>query len=164
MEPLFVNRYTGTYKMLVEFGRKHAIGPRYWTFVLIPFIVAIGLWYGLAEGAWGMTAAWSVFLLIYFMPHYYAWSVLRNSKRLNDGLTPEAVISFGDTIELEEGVSRITVHYHSITRVLRLKHSYMLMTSRRTGVMLRTDGFTKGTFHEFKQFLREKRPDLNIPD
>ena len=26
------------------------------------------------------------------------------------------------------------------------------------------DGFTKGTFSEFKQFLRTKRPDLKIPE
>ena len=103
-------------------------------------------------------------LLTYLFPHYYAWSAMRNTKRLNDGVIPSVTIRFGDTIEMEEGVTRLTVHYHNISRVVRLKHSYVLMTSRRTGVMLREDGFTKGTFSKFKQFLREKHPDLKIPE
>ena len=31
-------------------------------------------------------------------------------------------------------------------------------------LFIAVDGFTKGTFSEFKQFLREKRPDLKIPE
>ena len=163
MDSLFVNRYTATHRMIVEFGRKHAVGPRYWTFVLSPFVLLIALFY-FTEGESVLGCAWCGVLVLYLLPHYYAWAAMRNTKRLNDGTIPPVTICFGDTIEMEEGVTRLTIHYHSITRVIRLKHSYMLMTSRRTGVMLREDGFTKGTFAEFKQFLREKRPDLTIPE
>ena len=58
----------------------------------------------------------------------------------------------------------ITVEYRKIVRVLRLKHSYVLMIGKRNGVMLDPKGFTKGAFEEFKHFLREKRPDLTIPE
>ena len=58
----------------------------------------------------------------------------------------------------------LTLDYETIVRVVRLKHSYVLMNSRRTGIMLDTSSFTKGTFEEFKQFIRTKRPDLKIPE
>jgi hypothetical protein len=63
-----------------------------------------------------------------------------------------------------ESMVHLTIEYRKIVRVVRLKHSYLLMTSRRTGVLLDPNGFTKGTFEEFKQFLRQKRPDLTIPE
>ena len=163
MEPLFINHYQADFRMLAEFGRKHAIGPRPWTFVFAPFVVIFSLYY-MSMGDYHLGIAWFVMLTLYAMPYYYAWMAIRASKQLNDGMVPPATISFGDTIELEEGVTRLTVHYRNIRRVVRLKRSYVLLTSRRTGVMIREDGFTKGTFPEFKQFLREKRPDLNIPE
>ena len=58
----------------------------------------------------------------------------------------------------------LTIEYRKILRVLRLKHSYMLMMGKRNGVMLDPNGFTKGTFEEFKQFLRDTYPNLQIPE
>ena len=164
MESQFENRYTSTRKMVAEFGRKHAVGPRPWTLALLPVVLLIA-WFYFSEDNYIMCLYWcAVLLLVQLLPQYYAWAAERNTKRLNDGMVPPVTVSFGDTIELEEGVTRLTVHYRNIRRVVRLKRSYVLLTSRRTGVMLREDGFTKGTFPEFKQFLREKRPDLNIPE
>lgn len=76
----------------------------------------------------------------------------------------ESVIRFGEKIVIAESQMELTLDYQTIVRVVRLKHSYVLMNSRRTGVMLDVNGFTKGTFEQFKQFLREKRPDLKIPE
>lgn len=63
-----------------------------------------------------------------------------------------------------EGTIHITAEYCKIVRVVRLKHSYVLMMGKRNGLILDSNAFTKGTFEEFKQFIREKRPDLNIPE
>jgi len=89
---------------------------------------------------------------------------MKNGKKQNDGVAPEVIITFGETIKLHEGMVDITVEYRKIQKVVRLKHSYMLMIGKRNGLMLNPDCFTKGTFEEFKQFLREKRPDLKIPE
>ena len=103
-------------------------------------------------------------LAVCFLPQFYAWSVMKNGKKQNDGVAPEVIITFGETIKLHEGMVDITVEYRKIQKVVRLKHSYMLMIGKRNGLMLNPDCFTKGTFEEFKKFLREKRPDLKIPE
>ena len=74
------------------------------------------------------------------------------------------MVQFGDNIQLFEGMLHLTMEYRRVVKVVRLKHSYCLMTSKRTAIMLRDDAFTKGTFEEFKQFLREKYPHLTIPE
>ena len=61
-------------------------------------------------------------------------------------------------------MTHIAVEYRKIRRVVHLRHSYVLMIGRRNGVILDPNTFTKGTFAEFKQFFREKRPDLTIPE
>ena len=65
---------------------------------------------------------------------------------------------------MQEGSGHLTVEYRMIRRVLRLKHSYVLITSPRTGLMLREDGFNEGGFEAAKALLRKKRPDLKIPE
>ena len=171
MDISFENRYYSSRKMLTEFGRKYAVGPQvplmivFWlvyVFVAIPvFLVpdSFGNNTSMLLGILGITM-----LAACFFPQLYAWSIIRSVKKQNDGVQPEVTVTFGDTIELHEGMVHITVEYRKLQRVIRLKHSYMLMIGKRNGVMLDPNGFTKGTFSEFKQFLREKRPDLNIPE
>ena len=106
-----------------------------------------------------------VLLLLFFMPWYISWNALRSSKRSNDGVIPETRIAVNeDRIDVDEGCVHFTLEYRKFCRVVHLKHSYVLMIGRRSGLMIDPDGFTRGTFTEFKQFLREKRPDLNIPE
>ena len=171
MEPRFENRYYSRYNMMTEFGRKYAIGPSvpamigFWIlylFLLIPILLRPESFSNGLRTT--LLILGPVMLVNSFLPQIYGFTTLRNAKKLNDGVQPEVVITFGDTIELREGMIHITVEYHKILRVIHLKHSYMLMIGKRNGVMLDPDGFTTGTFPEFKEFLREKRPDLQIPE
>ena len=169
METVFENRFYGKYKMIAEFARKYSIGPR-------PFVVGIvaavyaylvfrSWWHGiLLEMVPTLLWVGMIFTALYFLPNYYAWATLRNTKKQNDGVLPETVITFGDTIEIHEGMVHLTIEYRKIERVVRLKNSYVLMNGKRTGIILDPNGFTKGNFSEFKQFLRTKRPDLKIPE
>ena len=170
MEPRFEIRYTANQKILREFYRKIGTGPRYPTVIaelaffagLIFYSAAQGI---LAEVADTFTLCGLVLLLLFFMPWYISWNALRSSKRSNDGVIPETRIAVNeDRIDVDEGFVHFTLEYRKFCRVVRLKHSYVLMMGRRNGLMIDPDGFTKGTFAEFKQFLREKRPDLNIPE
>lgn len=171
MDILFENRYYTSKKMMVEFGRKYAVGPT------IPALVGFWLLYAVAGipllvNAEAFDSSFQMLMIILgvtmfavsFLPQLYARSAVSNAKKQNDGVAPEVVITFGETIDLHEGMVHITVEYRKIQKVVRLKHSYMLMIGRRNGLMLNPDCFTKGTFEEFKQFLREKRPDLTIPE
>ena len=170
MGELFENRYYTTHNMLAEFARKYSVGPRWpvvvasflvYAFVAIPAIVAPDTF---AEILPALTAMGVAMVIVIPLPHLYTWATLRGTKKQNDGQQPEVVITFGETIELHEGMVHITLEYRKLVRVLRLKHSYMLMIGKRRGLMLDPNAFTKGTFEEFKQFLREKRPDLTIPE
>ena len=171
MEPKFENRYYSNKQMMAEFGRKYAVGPKlsrviaFWVlyiFVLVPVLLAPDQFDSSLRVV--LVVLGPVMLAVAFLPQFYAWSAIRNSKKQNDDVLPETLITFGETIELHEGMVHITVEYRKIQRVIHLKHSYMLMIGKRNGVMVAPNGFTKGTFEEFKQFLREKRPDLNIPE
>ena len=170
MEPRFEIRYTTNQKILREFYRKIGTGPRYPTVIaelaffagLIFYSASRGI---LAEVADTFTLCGLVFLLLFFLPWYISWNALRSSKRSNDGVIPETRIAVKeDRIDVDEGFVHFTLEYRKFCRVVHLKHSYVLMMGRRNGLMIDPDGFTKGTFAEFKQFLREKRPDLNIPE
>ena len=165
MEAQFEIRYYSTHNMLAEFARKYSVGPRWpivivfwiiYLFVLIPCIVNVESYDELPL----LIVLGVIMLAVGFMPHFYTWSVFQNVKKQNDGVQPETIITFGDVIEMHEGMVHLTIEYRKIVRVVRLKHSYMLMLGKRNGIMLRTDCFTKGTFEEFKQFLQAKRPDL----
>ena len=171
MDILFENRYYCTKKMLTEFGRKYAVGPRmprvigFWilyTIVAIPMLVAPDMFDSrlrLLVPILGVTI-----LAVTFMPQLYAWSSITNTKKQNDGIAPEVIITFGEVIKLHEGIVDVTLEYRKIQKVVRLKYSYVLMIGKRNGLMLDPDGFTQGTFAEFKQFLREQCPELTIPE
>ena len=171
MDILFENRYYTTRKMMTEFGRKYAVGPRKPLMIVCWAVFAVALIPALVAPEVFDADYWrnillmgAVMLAVSFMPQFYAWSVMKNTKKQNDGAAPEVVITFGETIKLHEGMVDVTIEYRKIQKVVRLKHSYMLMIGKQNGVMLKPDSFTKGTFAEFKEFLREKRPDLTVPE
>lgn len=167
METMFENRYYTRYPMMVEYFRKYGTGPRIPTvfaaavalICLVAFCSAQGI---LDQMKWLLIFVAASDFALFFLPYLAAWSSFRNGKKQNDGVIPETIITFGENIELHEGMVHITVEYRKIVRVVRLKHSYMLMIGKRNGVILDPNGFTKGTFEEFKQFLRSKRPDLVV--
>ena len=169
MKPVIECRYRTTRTMLREFGRKHAVGPRPGTTLLFG---GFCIWQAISWFTAGMPAAegttllmvLACFALVQLLPEYYAHSTMRSTKRCNGGAFPETCVTFGNTIEMQEGSGCLTVEYRMIRRVLRLKHSYVLMTSLRTGLMLREDGFNEGGFEAFKALLHKKRPDLKIPE
>jgi hypothetical protein len=169
MEPKFEIRYFCDHTMLAEFSRKIAIGPRPPVVILCAAIYAF---FVLRSWRWGIL--WEmlpslammgvVFLVLGFMPDWITWINLRRVRKQNDNAMPETVVTLGEQIEMHEGMVHYTIEYRKLVKVIRLKHSYALMLNRRSGIILNPNGFTKGTFEEFKQFLREKRPDLKIPD
>ena len=169
MEAIFENRFTTDVKTLVEFARKYRTGPRMPVMIFCASLYVAVVTLYLIFNDWDQMLVFIVngglFLVLgALLPYVTAWRMCHASKKNNEGIMPETVIQFGDNIQIFEGMLHLTIEYRKVIKVVRLKHSYCLLTSKRTAIMLREDGFTKGTFKEFKQFLREKYPHLTIPE
>ena len=54
--------------------------------------------------------------------------------------------------------------YEEIRDIRRLNHTYVLLKNKRTGFSLDPDSFKVGTFAQFREFLREKCPNVVIPE
>jgi len=169
MEPQFELRFYCDQRRLTEFYRKVALGPRPVTVGIMAAVYLVLLMRSILWGILGemipmLLFAALIFTLIGFMPEWFSWNILRQTKKQNDGQIPETVVTVGDYIELHEGMARYTIEYRKIVKVVSLKRSYVLMLGRRNGVILDPTGFTKGSFGDFKDYLRNVRPDLVIPD
>ena len=170
METRFENRYFCDKKLLREFARKYSVGPTPLTTAITTPIVVLCLPV-LVKGAMdGMElsvipVAYLVLILIQFLPRLYAWSMIRNTKKQNDGILPETRVVFSDeNIQMFEGMVHLTIEYRKIRKAVRLKNGYALFNGKRTAVLLKPEGFTEGTFEGFKVFLREKCPGIKIAE
>ena len=128
---------------------------------IMPAAVITTILYGV-QPEWVFFSLFSIAYLVYgiFMPEISGYFWVRRFKKDTDSYH----ISFGDCIEVRQGNIRVCWEYTEINQAVRLKYHYELLKDKRMGIMLDPDSLTGGTFSEFKQFLREKRPDLNIPD
>lgn len=102
--------------------------------------------------------------------HYFSWPYRLERKQFKraldyyDGQIPASCIRFGDQIFVEDSDSTFNLEYRKIEKVIVLKHGLFLRYAQKSYLCVDPQGFTKGTLAEFKQFLRQKRPDLKIPD
>ena len=132
MEQLFENRYFAKHRMFSEFARKYSLGPRPAAVCIVIAIYTyfiVKSWLGgiLLEMLPTLLFMGVVFGSLYFLPDYYSWLTLRNTKKQNDGELPETKIVFGDTIEMFEGMVHLTIEYRKIEKVVRLRNSYVLI-------------------------------------
>jgi len=81
-----------------------------------------------------------------------------------DDVMPPISVRFGEVITIRNKDNTRILEYRKIKKVLSMKHSYVIIDKKSGVLLLNRDGFTKGTFEEFKQFLRTKRPDLTVPE
>ena len=136
------------------------LGIGFFAYIMRAAVVTT-LLYGV-QPTWLMFALFSILYLLYgiFMPEISAYFWVRRFRKACNSYH----ISFGDNIEVRQDNVRIYWEYSEINQVVRLKYHYELLKDKRMGIMLDPGTLTGGTFEEFKQFLREKRPDLNIPE
>lgn len=76
----------------------------------------------------------------------------------------ELTYRFADTIAVICGEKTMELDYKQILNAVFMDDHLVLCIQKNMMLFVAYDGFTKGTFSEFKQFLREKRPDLKIPE
>ena len=170
METRFENRYYCDKKLLREFARKYSVGPTpLTTAITVPIMIlclpvlVMGAINGMDLSV--IPIAYLLMVVVQFLPRLYAWSVLRNSKKQNDGVMPETRVVFSDeNIQMFEGMIHLTIEYRKIRKTVRLKHGYALFNGKRTAVLVKPENFQPGEFEAFKVFIREKCPGIKIAE
>lgn len=147
---------------------RYRIGSaKYWCWVGLYFSMAAYYFWNYTLG-YGFSSLMLLLIvgLIYMllMPYLQARKAMKQHKVANHGHVSGNVIRFGEKIWMEGVDFTRTWEYHNLAKVYSLKYCYCLRFVDKSGFMLSRDNFTKGTFAEFKQFLRTKRPDLKIPE
>ena len=139
------------------------------TWILAAVYLLLGFWF-LEDYLWG-----EGFLLmpviffvgaVYFvlLPYIQVRRRWKQNLQFHNGTLPVNTIQFGEKIRVENETASRTWEYQHLKKVYSLKYSYCLLFADKTALYMNRANFTKGSFEEFKQFLREKRPDLKIPD
>ena len=169
MEPCFELHFSANYRMTVENLRKYGVGPRIPTAIAVWAVLILWVIVSALNGTlkiyWIVTAIVAVVEFVtFFLPHYFTLFGFWMLKKKNAGKLPEAIVTFSNNIICQSGEHQLTYDYADLVGAVHLKHSYKLRFTERRSLLLNTDAFTKGTFSEFKQFLRQKRPDLVIPE
>ena len=170
METLFENTYLSDKKMMREFFRKYSVGPRpvisiITCILMVIYLPVLVVGIMLRRDVWLMAVMYLVLIVIQFFPRLFAWSSMRNAKKQNDGVMPETRVVFTDeNIQMFEGMVHLTIEYRKITRAIRLKHSYALMTGKRSALLIKPDCFTRGSLEELRRFLGEKCPGIQIAE
>ena len=123
-----------------------------------------------------------LFLRIATTPRRTARKVIRNFKSLYKVDSVEATTQFGDKIVYTlHGAETCTYNYDALRKVVSAKGSYVLYfkmkvavasvtqgktdyVTKKSAISLNRDGFTQGSFEDFKKFLAEKCPNVKIPE
>ena len=74
----------------------------------------------------------------------------------------ELTYRFADTVQVSCGEKMMEFEYKQIMGFDFWEDYLVLTVPRKAMLFIEKDSFAQGTFEEFKQFLREKRPDVKI--
>ena len=161
MNILFENRYHTDDKMLSEYVHKVLCKRIYLmgaVFAPIAFIMA-GITIMKKDYIFAAVFGVCLFIIIFTIlvtPPLTIRQLKENNKRLLNGKDHEAVIQFGDNIKITQGSFSLTMEYNQILKIHELKHSYVLMFAKSSGIILDPGGFTIGDFNAFKEFMGAK--------
>ena len=98
------------------------------------------------------------------LPYLQVRKGWKKDVAFHHGKLPVNTARFGEKISIENVEASRNWEYYQLTKVCSFKRSYCLCFGDNTVLVLNRANFTKGTFEEFKQFLRARRPDLKIPE
>ena len=173
MDFQFINITNPEKKKLIEISRRLR---KDWLILLIMSVsgaiyMAYTFWEGYTNYLIYIDAIFWIVLFLAFAvlavlkPTIVTKRAMRTMRRKNLGRPVAMVHQFGDRIVSSVAGGVNTLDYCNIKRVYSLKTCYAIRFEHDMALLLVTrDGFTKGSFAEFKQFLRTKRPDLTIPE
>ena len=168
MEYAFENRCELKESMLLEFFRKR-MRPFKIFMAVMSAIYALEVVLLLALGEpftgrmlFGIAFFMAVPLLLGWADKFTVKASMRKTAKRCGGTIPESVVRFGDCIETNYCGGLKTYKYAQITGIYLLSNGVALPVKKNEVFLLTGDGFTKGDFAAFQQFIQEKRPDLKV--
>ena len=160
----FENRFSTTKAMYWEFVNKvlcRRTRQMAWIVALISiagFLVGVVL--KAAPLQWLADAALVLVLAVVILsPHLMLKQLVDYDKRVHAGEHPECVVTFGETIRMEEGNVSVEIQYDQIIEWYHLQTCSVLMFTKQNGIMYKDDAFI-GDASGFDKFIKEKCVNL----
>lgn len=173
MDPLFENCCEVNETMIVDYHKAQEKKMRTLRMVVtvVGVVVLVEMLAGVLLEMTGMVFAF-VTVVINLTAMYLLWfstpMVIKKTvgcfREFTGSQSAELTCHFGDTIQVICDDKTMELPYRKITMVDIYADHMVLGIQKNMMLFVAIDGFTKGTFSEFKQFLRTKRPDLKIPE
>ena len=159
MEPLFINTYQMTPELLREYTNCMT-APRRKVLLVLGILCFI----------WGILftshAALRVLLpvlgvtAILCSVFYSAWLAKKNYRRyeMSHAGLDKAISFYQDRMEcVNDGGESKTFYYRHITREKESGSLYSIVIKNVTGLIVKKDSFQKGTYEEFREFMKQGR-------
>ena len=157
----FENRYYSNHAMISEYVHKVLCKRIYQMAAIFVPIALFMTIISLNNQDYIMTAVFGVclFIIVFTVlvsPILTIKQLKETDRQMHNGKNPEAVVQFGDNISISQGTFTLSIDYSQVIKTYQLKHSFVLMFAKGSGVMIDPKGFTTGDFHEFKEFIQSK--------
>lgn len=157
----YENRYYSNQAMISEYVHKVLCKRIYQMGAILVPIALLMTVITMKNQDYIMTAVFGVclFIIVFTVlvsPILTVRQLKETDKRLHNGKNPEAVVQFGDNISISQGTFTLSINYSQVIKTYQLKHSFVLMFAKGSGIMIDPAGFTKGDFHGFKEFIQLK--------
>lgn len=159
VEPLFINTYQMTPELLREYTNCMTAPRRK---VLLVFGILCFIWGILFTSHAALRVLLPVLgvTAILCSVFYSAWLAKKNYRRyeMSHAGLDKAISFYPDRMEcVDDGGESKTFYYRHITREKESGSLYSIVVKNETGIIVKKDSFQKGTFEEFREFMKQGR-------
>lgn len=159
VEPLFINTYQMTPELLREYTNCMTAPRRK---VLLLFGILCFIWGILFTSHAALRVLLPVLgvTAILCSVFYSAWLAKKNYRRyeMSHAGLDKAISFYPDRMEcVNDGGESKTFYYRHITREKESGSLYSIVIKNETGIIVKKDSFQKGTFEEFREFMKQGR-------
>lgn len=159
VEPLFINTYQMTPELLREYTNCMTAPRRK---VLLLFGILCFIWGILFTSHAALRVVLPVLgvTAILCSVFYSAWLAKKNYRRyeMSHAGLDKAISFYPDRMEcVNDGGESKTFYYRHITREKESGSLYSIVVKNETGIIVKKDSFQKGTFEEFREFMKQGR-------
>ena len=159
VEPLFINTYQMTPELLREYTNCMTAPRRK---VLLVFGILCFIWGILFTSHAALRVLLPVLgvTAILCSVFYSAWLAKKNYRRyeMSHAGLDKAISFYPDRMEcVNDGGEAKTFYYRHITREKESGSLYSIVVKNETGIIVKKDSFQKGTFEEFREFMKQGR-------
>lgn len=159
VEPLFINTYQMTPELLREYTNCMTAPRRK---VLLVLGILCFIWGSLFTSHAALRVLLPVLgvTAILCSVFYSTWLAKKNYRRyeMNHAGLDKTISFYPDRMEcVNDGGEAKTFYYRHITREKESGSLYSIVVKNETGIIVKKDSFQKGTFEEFREFMKQGR-------